>query len=101
MMVALHSSLYIYYQVADAGAAQLLPLVRRMQAALAAHCLVGTGLKRRPASDNGVQTWMEIYDGIDAGFDARLAAAVAAAGIDGLIAGHRHTELFTEMPPCA
>lgn len=99
-MVALSSSLYIYYQVADSNAAQLLPLVRRMQAALAPACAVGSGLKRRPALDHGVQTWMEIYDGVTPAFDTALAAAVSAAGVNDLIAGHRHTELFTEMPPC-
>jgi len=100
-MVALSSSLYIYYQVADSNAAQLLPLVRRMQATLAPECAVGSGLKRRPASADGLQTWMEIYDGVTPTFDTALAAAVAAAGVNDLIAGHRHTELFTEMPPCA
>ncbi|WP_332878592.1 DUF4936 family protein [Massilia sp. S19_KUP03_FR1] len=93
--------LYIYYQVADVHAAELLPLVRSMQAALARHEDVGTGLKRRPESEHGLQTWMEIYTGTAPDFADRLALAVGAAGIAHLIDGRRHTEVFTELPPCA
>jgi hypothetical protein len=85
-------ALYSYYQVGNDHAAALLPQVRAMQAALATVHGVRVGLKRRPESDNGLQTWMEIYDD---------AAASDAAGIDALIHGSRHTEVFTEMPPCA
>jgi len=93
--------LYVYYEVSDAKATQLLPVVRAMQAALAAGHGVGTGLKRRPESAQGLQTWMEIYTGADAHFGPALDAAAQAAGVDGLAAGRRHTEVFTEMPPCA
>ena len=93
--------LYIYYQVSDADAPRLLALVRGLQAALAASHGVGTGLKRRPEAEEGLQTWMEIYTGAGPGFRAGLDAAAAAAGTDALIAGRRHTEVFTEMPPCA
>jgi hypothetical protein len=94
-------ALYSYYQVGDDHAAALLPQVRAMQAALATVHGVGTGLKRRPESDNALQTWMEIYTDAGGGFGAALAAASDAAGIDALIHGSRHTEVFTEMPPCA
>jgi hypothetical protein len=100
-MSALHRSLYCYYRVGADHAAQLLPLVRRMQAKLAPGCAFGTGLKVRPATGDSLQTWMEIYDGTCAGFDEQLAAAVDAAGIAGLVEGNRHTEAFMEMPPCA
>ena len=93
--------LYIYYQVQDGVAASLQKIVTLMQSALAAEHGVGTGLKRRPESEQGVQTWMEIYTGAKPEFGAQLAAASAAAGIDGLVDGVRHTEVFTEMPPCA
>lgn len=93
--------LYIYYQVDDAHAARLLPVVRSMQAALVARHGIGTSLKRRPESEQGRQTWMEIYTGVPAGFSATLDAAVTAAGVQHLIAGSRHTEVFTEMPACA
>jgi hypothetical protein len=93
--------LYIYYQVTDAHAAKLLPLVRTMQARLARDHGVGTGLKRRPESEQGLQTWMEIYTGTAPDFADRLALAVADAGLAPLVDGRRHTEVFTEMPPCA
>jgi hypothetical protein len=84
--------LYIYYQVGDGDAGQLLPVVRAMQARLAAEHGVGTGLKRRPESEDGLQTWMEIYTGAGAGFGATLLH---------LVHGARYTEVFTEMPSCA
>lgn len=93
--------LYIYYQVTDAHAATLLPLVRTMQARLARDEGVVTGLKRRPESEHGLQTWMEIYTGTASDFADRLALAVADAGLAQLLDGRRHTEVFTEMPPCA
>jgi len=93
--------LYIYYQVPDAVAARLQSVVRAMQRQLAADHGVATALKRRPESDQGLQTWMEIYTGAGPAFGEQLARASAAAGIDALVEGHRHTEVFTEMPPCA
>jgi hypothetical protein len=93
--------LYIYYQVTDAHAVKLLPLVRGMQAALALAHGIGTGLKRRPESEQSLQTWMEIYTGTAPGFADQLDLAAAAAGVNDLVDGRRHTEVFTEMPPCA
>lgn len=93
--------LYIYYQVSDVHAPELLPLIRQLQAAMTRDCGVVTGLKRRPGSEQGLQTWMEIYQRATPGFGDTLALAVAAADIGRLVAGSRHTEVFTEMPPCA
>jgi hypothetical protein len=91
------TDLYIYYRVRDEHASQLAPRVRAMQAAL------GTGgqLKRRPGSSDGLQTWMEIYPDAPDGFDAALALAVRQAGLPDLIAGERHTEVFTDLSTCA
>jgi hypothetical protein len=93
--------LYIYYQVADAVAPGLQAVVRAMQTQLAHEHGVGTALKRRPESEQGLQTWMEIYTGAGPAFGDDLARASAAAGIDSLVEGIRHTEVFTEMSPCA
>ena len=88
--------LYIYYRVRDDHAALLAPRVRAMQARLA------TGqLKRRPGSNDGLQTWMEIYQDADLGFEAALAAAVQDAGLPEWTQGARHTEIFTDVEPCA
>lgn len=93
--------LYIYYQVSDANAPRLLALVQGMQASMATTHNVGTGLKRRPESEGGLQTWMEIYTGAGPAFSSALEDAATAAGVAGLVTGRRHTEVFTEMPPCA
>ncbi|MGX4643006.1 DUF4936 family protein [Massilia sp. SYSU DXS3249] len=90
--------LYVYYKVREEDAARLEPLVRRLQAGLApAPCQ----LKRRPGSSDGVQTWMEVYPGVDEAFAAALDSAASEAGVDGLIVGPRRAEVFVELTPCA
>ncbi|MDB5909575.1 MAG: hypothetical protein JWP34_3689 [Massilia sp.] len=95
------NDLYIYYQVSDGHAAALAPRVRAMQERLAAERGVAGQLKRRPESKDGMQTWMEIYPATPAGFDAALAVAVNDAALSELIAGVRHTEIFTDVDTCA
>lgn len=95
------ADLYIYYRVPDEHAALLAPRVLAMQARLAAAHAVPGQLKRRPGSADGLQTWMEIYPATGAGFDAALAAAVQDAALSDLIDGKRHTEVFTDLSPCA
>lgn len=101
--------LYVYYKVHARDAAALAPRVRAMQAALAARCGAAPQLKRRPELRDGLQTWMEIYAGVDAAFGAELERA--CAGLDGLTAGPRRAEVFidlvsteltsTDSTPCA
>lgn len=93
--------LYIYYQVREADAPALLPRVAAMQATLARQHGVTGQLKRRPETQQGMQTWMEVYPSTDEGFGAVLDAAVEQAGLPALIAGARHVEVFMEMVPCA
>jgi hypothetical protein len=93
--------LYVYYKVRDANTARLEPLVRAMQASLAAQCGVAHQLKRRPGAADALQTWMEVYPAVDDAFGAALAAAERAAGLDGLIEGPRRAEVFTDLTPCA
>ncbi|MES3020402.1 MAG: DUF4936 family protein [Pseudomonadota bacterium] len=93
--------LYIYYQVREADADALAARVRAMQARLAAAHGVEGQLKRRPDAKDGRQTWMEIYPATAAGFDAALAAAVQDAALSELTDGNRHTEIFTDLTPCA
>ena len=86
--------MYIYYQVAAADATALAARVRAMQAAL------GHGqLKRRPAANDGLLTWMEVYTGVDDDFDRLLDTAVATARLAELTAGARHLEIFTDLDP--
>jgi len=91
--------LYVYYKVHDVDAAALAPRVRALQAEVAARHGVQGQLKRRPEAREGVQTWMEVYPAVDAGFGALLAEAAAAAGLDALPAGARHSEIFVDLIP--
>ncbi|MET0982745.1 MAG: DUF4936 family protein [Telluria sp.] len=90
--------LYVYYKVRDEDAARLEPLVRRLQAEVAAG---GAQLKRRPGSRDGLQTWMEVYPDVTEAFAAGLEAAALGAGVGALIAGPRRAEVFVELTPCA
>jgi hypothetical protein len=96
--------LYVYYRVRDEDADTLLPQVRALQAELAGAHGVAPQLKRRPASADGVHTWMEIYPGVSAdradAFTHALADAVALSGLPPLLVGPRHIEVFTDIP-CA
>jgi hypothetical protein len=91
--------LYVYYKVRDENAERLAPLVCSLQARV-----IQPGharLLRRPESRDGLQTWMEVYPDVPVDFAAGLEKAAAAAGLDGLVEGPRHVEVFTEIPPCA
>ncbi|XLZ71363.1 DUF4936 family protein [Massilia sp. SR12] len=93
---------YVYYKVQDAVAADLQAAVIAMQAALASAHGVAPQLKRRPPAAAGVQTWMEVYPGVDpAAFAQALDAAAAQAGLARWLDGPRHVELFEDLPPCA
>nr|WP_315393319.1 DUF4936 family protein [uncultured Duganella sp.] len=92
--------LYIYYQVKDADTASLQAAVVPMQAELARRHAVACQLKRRPEASDGLQTWMEVYAGVPAGFAAGLAEAVERAGLAKWTHGARHTEVFTDLVPC-
>jgi hypothetical protein len=89
--------LYVYYKVRDVDAAALAPRVRALQAGVG----VPAQLKRRPEVRDGLQTWMEIYPGVDDAFPTRLDAAARSAGFEGLIEGPRRAEIFTDLPTCA
>lgn len=90
------ADLYIYYRVRDEHAAQLAPRVRAMQLALGCG-----GVKRRPGSPDGRQTWMEIYTDTAPAFADTLQEAIAKAELMNFIDGPRHTEIFTDLEPCA
>lgn len=93
--------LYVYYKVPDRHAPRLEPLVRTMQATLARRHGVAVQLKRRPASKDGLQTWMEVYPAVDDGFASALDAAASEAGLAQFVEGPRRTEVFTDLNPCA
>jgi hypothetical protein len=89
--------LYVYYKVRDVDAAALAPRVRALQAGVG----VPAQLKRRPEVRDGLQTWMEIYPGVDDAFPARLEDAARSAGLAAFIEGPRRAEIFMDLPTCA
>lgn len=93
--------LYVYYRVRDDDASALLARVTALQQSLARECGIVTGLKRRPESRDGRQTWMEVYLSVPPGFEAKLEQALSSQGLSSLIDGARHTEHFVDIPPCA
>jgi hypothetical protein len=93
--------LYVYYKVRDEHAARLEPLVRAMQASLSGRLPGAIQLKRRPEAKGGIQTWMEVYPNADDAFCAALAQAEREAGLGALLEGPRHSEVFTDLTPCA
>jgi hypothetical protein len=93
--------LYVYYKVPAQHAARLEPLVRAMQAGLAAAHATAPLLKRRPGESDGVQTWMEVYPAVNDSFAGALARAAADAGVAELLAGPRHAEVFMDLTTCA
>jgi hypothetical protein len=93
--------LYVYYKVPVEHAMKLEPLVRALQAGMAASHAVTPQLKRRPDARDGVQTWMEVYPAVSDSFAGALAQAERDAGLAGLIAGPRHAEVFMDLTACA
>ena len=93
--------LYVYYKVHERDAAALAPRVRALQAQVARRHGGRPQLKRRPEARDGLQTWMEVYPGVDAGFAALLDTAAHAAGVAAFTDGPRRAEIFTDLTPCA
>jgi hypothetical protein len=93
--------LYIYYRVACEREQQLRDRASAMQSLLSKRHGVAAELKRRPDAKNGQHTWMEVYRAVPPEFDAILTHAVAEAGLQALIDGERHTEVFMDVSSCA
>jgi hypothetical protein len=93
--------LYIYYQAPDNAAAALADTVRAMQATLASGHGVSPQLKRRPLASDGMLTWMEVYPAVADDFASIVEAAALEAGLERLISGPRHAEVFMDELLCA
>ena len=82
--------LYVYYRVAGSALAATVHAVRAMQAGLApAHPGLQAELLRRPETDRGEVTLMEVYAG---GLTPALLAAIDRAAV--ALPQPRHNELF-------
>jgi hypothetical protein len=93
--------LYVYYKVREGAADALAPRVLLLLQDIAARHGVHGQLKRRPDARDGLQTWMEVYPGVDQGFALLLAQAVTSSGLESELAGPRHAEIFMDITPCA
>ncbi|MDF3035170.1 MAG: hypothetical protein K0S28_444 [Paucimonas sp.] len=92
--------LYVYYRAACAYSDELASKIKNMQNGLARNTGASCALKRRPEAKDGHYTWMEIYAGVTEDFLPLLQCAIAEAGIEGLIDGSRHTEVFMDANAC-
>lgn len=86
-------NLYVYYKVRAADRVRLAAQVRRMQALLGERAV----LRRRIDNGGDTETWMEVYENVEPGFEARLDDVVAKAGLAESIAGPRHVERFVDF----
>ncbi|MBV8624869.1 MAG: DUF4936 family protein [Herbaspirillum sp.] len=97
--------LYIYYRVAPTQAHALHGKIKAVQMVLQGRFGIAGGLKRRPGEQDGLQTWMEVYEHIAAPraaeFTRALELALEDAGIPALISGPRHVEQFEDVASCA
>jgi len=97
--------LYIYYRVGQAGADTLHGKLKAVQMVLQTRYGVAAGLKRRPGTVDGRQTWMEIYEHVPPAraddFLQALQRALDDTGVGALIEGERHVEHFEDVAPCA
>lgn len=91
--------LYVYYRVRSDIADSMLPHVRAMQKELQALHGVEGKLKRRPEEQEGLQTWMEVYESVPEEFLFALEQAAIHAYLP--IDGRRHVEIFVGLPECA
>lgn len=93
--------LYVYYKVRIEDAGELAPRVRAMQIGLTGE-RDGRGqplLQRRLDAREGLQTWMEVYPGVDGAFGTHVEQAFVDAGLAGFIQGPRRSEVFIDLLP--
>jgi len=92
-------TVYVYFKIDPASGRQLLPALRQMQAALTADGVSASLLRRADeAADAPVQTWMEVYQGVEdvALFRQQLQQALADF-VDAQRMPPRHLECFQAL----
>ena len=93
--------LYIYYRARPETTRELQEKVAKVHADLfSSHGITAT-FKRSAQPKDGQHTWMEVYPAVRSDFTTTLQDAVAQAGLDSLIDGERHTEIFVDVSSCA
>ena len=92
---------YVYYKTAQEHELQNVQRVKMIREYLHTKMHINLRLLRRPDTDNGVITWMEVYREIPDAFAAALAVVVDQTEIMLLIQGQRHAEYFEDAISCA
>ena len=90
--------LFVYYRVRSVDASVALAMVQKFQARLREqHPHLIARLLFRPEETDGAQTWMETYATDGAGIGTELQSAIEAQArvLLPLLAGPRHTEVFS------
>ncbi|PXX40116.1 MULTISPECIES: DUF4936 family protein [Aquitalea] len=92
-------TVYVYFKIEPASGRQLLPALRRMQAALAVEGIRASLLRRADeAAEAPLQTWMEVYQGVEdvACFRQQMQQALACF-VDAAQMPPRHLECFQPL----
>jgi hypothetical protein len=91
--------LYVYYRVRESNAEAVRRDIESMQADLrSTHPGLAARLLRRPQTNDGLQTWMEIYAhprGVDEALEADIEAR--AKHLARHVEGPRHVEVFVDL----
>jgi hypothetical protein len=92
------ASVFIYYRVAAASAEDVRVAATALLEGVERLCGVGGRLMQR--ADDAL-TWMEVYPQVSdpALLQAAIAQALPESGLELLLAGSRHTEVFIEQAP--
>ena len=92
-------NLYVYYKLPQARRIDALAPARRVLEAGRAWS-ARVALLARPAGDNGVVTWMEVYENVAdmPALEAALAEAVQAGGLAPFLLAPRRSEVFIDLP---
>ncbi len=92
---------YIYFKASVDKEAEVLRQEQLLQKLMRQTDQQSPGLQRRPAEQDGMHTWMEIYHEVTPDFEQRLALAYAQTGLLQLQSGERHMEYFVDVDLCA
>ncbi|MES2037502.1 MAG: DUF4936 family protein [Pseudomonadota bacterium] len=92
---------YIYFKASAGKEAEVLQQEQLLQNLMRQADQQSPGLQRRPAEQDGMHTWMEIYHQVTSDFEQRLELAYAQTGLQQLQSGERHMEYFMDVNLCA
>ncbi len=94
---------YVYYKAAQEHELKIVRQAKIIREYLNTRMKIDlhSNLQRRPETENGVVTWMEIYRDVPNAFATALAEVVNQTEIMSLILGQRHAEYFEDAISCA